>query len=62
MDKSGEERVSRRKRDVSVERDFQNAPVPLTISRLRNKQTNKQNKIEASALRSGRDTGRWRIN
>lgn len=47
----------RRKKDVSAERDFQNAPVPLTITRLR-----KQKSKSTLSDREAPGKGRWRIN
>lgn len=58
MDKSGEGKVSRRKKRRSAERDFQNAPVPLTISRLKKK--NKPGLLDRGEPRGDGEFKGWR--
>ena len=57
--KVGREESRDGKKDVRAERDFQNAPVPLTISRLKKK--NKPGLLDRGGPRGDREFKGWRI-
>lgn len=58
--KVGREESRDGKTDVSAERDFQNAPVPLTISRLK-KKINKPELLDRGGPRGDGEFKGWRI-
>ena len=59
--KWGRKSLATEKKDVSPERDFQNAPVPLTITRVKKKLKNKPGLLERGGPRGDGEFKGWRI-